>query len=44
MKGNAEDFYGHPGMKKHFNGYPVGEPTNERGNKWYQDEPVIHAK
>jgi hypothetical protein len=30
-------------MKKHFNGYPVGKPTNEGGNKWNEDQPIIHA-
>jgi len=31
-------------MKKHFNGYPVGKPANEGGNKRNEDQPIIHGK
>jgi hypothetical protein len=31
-------------MEKHFDGYPIGKPTNKSGYKWDQYNPKIHRR
>lgn len=44
MKSDAKYSFRFTGVKKHFNGHPVGHPANEGGNKRDKyDNPDIHS-